>query len=478
MNIKVGGMNSESFVVTQGVHQGGPLSGLLFEIYIDELIQILKNSPNGMHIYDHCISCVAYADDIALCSNTENGLQELINIAVKYAKKWKFKFNPKKCEVMYFGKSSREPQIFIDNTMLKVVEESVYLGTHVTKNKKLENQYVEKRIREAYKKAWQIKSVGSRRVQINPITFSRGFSAVVIPSLLYGYNVIRLSKRNLKSIDQMQINVAKNIQGLSSNTPAVVALAGMKWKRLSTHIVKESVNFMFKTLQIPNMCIYKELLIYGLLEAKHKGYTNLGSNPVSYIIEQCRKCNVLREVEEIITGFKIDFQNKSFYKNISASKLSTKESSEWVATTLLYRSLVTFRECHITIDTGYKWWKIAKLNNTVLYKVKTMFRLLVTNNDKCGYKCKCNSQMTVEHIVFDCNVVNDVRKIYLDRVIDVMPKGMKENFICMSSKEKVKFIYSCLNCNVIFEWLDIYINIIDMVYMISKAWYSKLNIEI
>ena len=87
VNIKLGGILSKQFTVTQGVHQGGPLSSFLFQIYIDELLQILQDNRNGVKMYNKNISCVAYADDIALCSNTQAGLQELINIAVEYAKK-------------------------------------------------------------------------------------------------------------------------------------------------------------------------------------------------------------------------------------------------------------------------------------------------------------------------------------------------------------------------------------------------------
>ncbi len=36
------------------------------------------------------------------------------------------------------------------------------------------------RIETAYKKVWMLKCIGSRRIQINPITFTKGYWAVIV----------------------------------------------------------------------------------------------------------------------------------------------------------------------------------------------------------------------------------------------------------------------------------------------------------
>ena len=44
-----------------------------------------------------------FADDIVLITNTGAELQTLLTIAEKYALKWRFVFNTKKCKVMIFN---------------------------------------------------------------------------------------------------------------------------------------------------------------------------------------------------------------------------------------------------------------------------------------------------------------------------------------------------------------------------------------
>ena len=55
---------SPVFSSTNGVKQGGVLSPILFSIYIDELLDRLRQSGYGCHIGNIFLGAVAYADDI------------------------------------------------------------------------------------------------------------------------------------------------------------------------------------------------------------------------------------------------------------------------------------------------------------------------------------------------------------------------------------------------------------------------------
>ncbi len=50
----------------QGVHQLGPLSSLLFQIFFDDLHKDIQNSNNGVKVYDREIASPSFADDISL----------------------------------------------------------------------------------------------------------------------------------------------------------------------------------------------------------------------------------------------------------------------------------------------------------------------------------------------------------------------------------------------------------------------------
>ena len=81
-----------------GVRQGGVISCLLFNIYINELICKLKNSGNGCYASGVFTGCIFYADDVLLLSGSIIKLQKLLNLSVKYVNEFRVKFNSKVLE--------------------------------------------------------------------------------------------------------------------------------------------------------------------------------------------------------------------------------------------------------------------------------------------------------------------------------------------------------------------------------------------
>ena len=359
--------------------------------------------------------------------------------------------------------------------MLRNVQKYVYLGTPIYKSSRLENEYIADRIRNAYKHTWRLKAIGSKSVQINPVTFSRGFWMAIVPSLIYGFCIMKIGCNNLKLLDSMQINIAKNIQGLVANTPAIVALASLKWCRISTHIMQEAVNFMFRILLMPTMNIYKKVLIDGLFCAKSKDFKNLGNGPIAYFIEQCVACNMFEQLDKILSNGNID--STICYKAKVKDQVVKREHKSWVATSLLYKHLQEFKATDITLITGYRWWKVAKWQSDVLYKVKAMLKLIVTNYEKIGFKCDCNCKITVAHILFVCPIVTDVRRVCWICCENEMPSTMKAQIQSMNVDDKIRFIYNCLQCSPIYEWKNVYVTVLNFVYFVSKEWHKNIKQE-
>ena len=69
------GKVSESIPILQEVRQGGVLSPLLYNIFIDGLIKLLKEKNLGCHLLTHHAGVIVLADDVALVSTPPSDLQ-------------------------------------------------------------------------------------------------------------------------------------------------------------------------------------------------------------------------------------------------------------------------------------------------------------------------------------------------------------------------------------------------------------------
>ena len=69
LRVRWNGKCCDVFSGCNGVKQGGMLSLILFCIYIDVLLERLKQASVGCFIGNTFIGCVGYADDICLIAN-------------------------------------------------------------------------------------------------------------------------------------------------------------------------------------------------------------------------------------------------------------------------------------------------------------------------------------------------------------------------------------------------------------------------
>jgi hypothetical protein len=83
-------------LVISGIPRGSVLCPLLFVIFINDLVDNIKNN------------CKLYADDTKIISIIKNNndcdaLQEDLNQLVLWSDKWLLKFNNQKCKIMHVG---------------------------------------------------------------------------------------------------------------------------------------------------------------------------------------------------------------------------------------------------------------------------------------------------------------------------------------------------------------------------------------
>ena len=103
MHVQWNSAHSTSFPLHNGVKQGRVLSPINFFMYIDSLLEKLKDSGLGCHVGSTFAGAFAYADDLALISPSISGLRQMIQICEQYAMEYSIVFNPVKSKLMCFS---------------------------------------------------------------------------------------------------------------------------------------------------------------------------------------------------------------------------------------------------------------------------------------------------------------------------------------------------------------------------------------
>ena len=138
ISVRFGNAMSESFTICNGVRQGGVLSGLLFNLYIDCILDTISSVRIGCRLGIINSNVIAYADDMVLLAPSATSLQMLMDKTNQLAKKLKLDFNKDKTKCMIFNKSRSKSDIarkfVIDKEEIQLVTTITYLGFTLQSN--------------------------------------------------------------------------------------------------------------------------------------------------------------------------------------------------------------------------------------------------------------------------------------------------------------------------------------------------------
>ena len=95
--ITVGGKSTRKLKINAGVKQGCPLSPLLFNLIIDELIEELKETNIGIEIRGTLVGCMGFADDLVLIAEERVHMQILLEKCKTFFENKGLKANAGKC---------------------------------------------------------------------------------------------------------------------------------------------------------------------------------------------------------------------------------------------------------------------------------------------------------------------------------------------------------------------------------------------
>ena len=141
--ISFNNQKGEKWEIKNGTRQGGVLSGLIFNFYINKILQVISELNAGCSIAMYKVNILGYADDIILICPSANGLQFLMNKLYLMLDSLCLILNTDKSVYMVFktGKHKNyqfDAKIHLNGKKLKRVNECRYLGVILSDDMSIE----------------------------------------------------------------------------------------------------------------------------------------------------------------------------------------------------------------------------------------------------------------------------------------------------------------------------------------------------
>ena len=261
---------TEKFETNIGVKQGCILSPTLFSLYINDLVGHFNSDCTPLKLDDEFISCLLYADDIVLLSETSKGLQKSLDILHDYCVKWNLEVNINKTKVVIFNKSGRILKgfsFFYNHEPVCIVNEYKYLGI-ILKPSGTFSEAINQLSKKANKAIFCIrKTLYSNNS--NVLLHTKLFETCVKPILLYCSEVWALPlllKGNNKDIEsrydnfipnKVLIKFSKYVLGVHKSASNMAVLGDIGLFPLSLNALKATVEFWFHLLKTKDNLLAK-----------------------------------------------------------------------------------------------------------------------------------------------------------------------------------------------------------------------------
>ena len=131
---------SEKIRIKRGVRQGDTISPKLFTATLESIFRRLLNWENkGVKIDGEFLSNLRFADDIFLCTETPQELQQMLQELSDESRRMGLMMNIAKTKVMVLDNT----RINVSNLLIENVHGYVYLGKHYSLKEKNQDKEIQ-----------------------------------------------------------------------------------------------------------------------------------------------------------------------------------------------------------------------------------------------------------------------------------------------------------------------------------------------
>jgi hypothetical protein len=242
--------NSETFDTSAGVKQGGPISPLLFAIYVDEMLTEISKIPGICRIGDEITGVLAYADDTMILAENVEAMNNAIKVVESYCQEFEIKINEAKSQLIVFGsKNARtnENEIKINNKFIEKVDQIKYLGVHIS-NDLSSKVHVENKKDKFRRSLYGLKGMGINDSKLYTTVKGYLIKTYALPVLSYGLECTQLAYTQIKNITTYMSTITKKVLQVNPRSHTTELMYALKIEPMDRLIVRRKLGFALALL--------------------------------------------------------------------------------------------------------------------------------------------------------------------------------------------------------------------------------------
>ena len=235
---------TQFFSTSIGVKQGDNLSPTLFALFLNDLPKLFSDTDQPARLGAEKYSCMMYADDLVLISETEKGLQSAVKKLEAYCWRWRLTVNITKTKVLVFNKGGKMNPITINfgTNKLENVKQYEYLGILFTNSGSMVPA-MEQQYRKGMKAWYALTNAIPSRMIGNVEYIMRLFDALVVPVALYGSELWAFRVNEKSPLERLNLRMCKYVLGVTKRTSTLAVLGELGRHPMQLLAQDKAMNF-------------------------------------------------------------------------------------------------------------------------------------------------------------------------------------------------------------------------------------------